>query len=82
MSVNAEVDILESVERENPGTCTNDNQDLFNCMRLKEMLSFFLLLFRLFFCSVNIIKNHTLIKTDVIVLHVSMDTNAMQSISS
>lgn len=82
MSVNAEADILESVERENPGTCTNDNQDLFNCMRLKEMLSFFLLLFRLFFSSVNIIKNHTLIKTDVIVLHVSMDANAMQSISS
>lgn len=83
MSVNAEVDVLESVDRENPGTCTNDNQDLFNCTRLKEMLSISVLLFGLFFQSVNIIKHPTLIiRADMIVLHVSMDGDAVQSISN
>jgi len=43
-------------------------------MRLKGMLG-------LFFQSVNITKHHILIKTaDVIVLHVSMDADAVQSI--
>jgi len=48
----------------------------------KGTLSLFLLVFGLFFRSVNITKCHILIKNaDAIVLHVSVDADAVQSIS-
>jgi len=47
------------------------------------MLLLFLLLFGLFFTSVKKTKGHILIKTaDVIELHVFVDADALQSISS
>ena len=49
---------------------------------LKGMLSFLLLVFWLFFQGVNLMKRHILIKTaDVIVQHVSMDADVVQSVS-